>query len=69
MRPVVAPRHFLNAPETHPLPGNVATTGDAFSPVRISPISNAMYGDGVFGLVEEHAVVTNAKAEQSFELA
>jgi hypothetical protein len=28
-----------------------------------------MYGDGVFGLVEQHAVVADAQTQQSFELA
>jgi len=28
-----------------------------------------MYGDGVFGLIEQHAMVAGAQAQQSFELA
>ena len=32
----------------------------ASSPVSLSPVTSAMYGDGVFGLVEQHAVVADA---------
>ena len=41
----------------------------ASSPVSLSPVTYAMYGDGIFGLVEQHAVVADAQTQQSFELA
>jgi hypothetical protein len=34
----------------------------AASAVSISPISDAMYGDGVFSFVEQHAVAADAQA-------
>jgi hypothetical protein len=39
------------------------------SAVGFSAIADAVDRDGVVGFVEEHAVIADAKAEQSFEVA
>ena len=38
------------------------------SAVRIAAGTDAMHGDGVLGLIEQHAVVADAKPMQSLEL-
>ena len=42
--------------------------GPTFLPVSLSAIADAVDGDGILGLLEEHAVVADAKPEQPFEL-